>query len=223
MQEGMCYSCGLMRLTAKNLRFVLGVVGGLDPATAATRAGFSDGRRAAERLMADPDVVDEIERRRARSVPSPAVTQRRQSARTETAGPPPPLEGVVVQPGDAGFSRFWIRDRLMRTVRIALGEEPRIVTKILTATKENGEPVIQAVQIATHDTDLMAATRALDQLSREADRLEARGALAPDEDEARMRESLAEARGPLNAVGADRLRGDTLDALREAIREATAQ
>lgn len=213
---------GPMRLTAKNLRFVLGVVGGLDPATAAARAGFSDSRRAAERLMSDPDVVDEIERRRARSVPAPAVTRRRQSARAEAAGPPPPLEGVVVPPGNAAFSRFWVRDRLMRTVRIALGEEPRIVTKMLTVTNAAGETTVQAVQIAVHDTDLMAATRALDQLSREADRLEARGALAPDEDEARMKEALAEARGPASAVGADRLRGDTLDALHEAMREATS-
>lgn len=208
------------------------IVAGCEAEEAARRAGLPDDARAIRRYLADLDVQAEIARLRKRKASSTNVAAqararvaarsvpqvRRQSP--PPPDPPPPLNGDIIEPPTGEpFSRKWIRQRLMRAARIALGEEERVTTKVITIPHPHGgEPLVKAVMIQARETDLAAAARALELLRHEADRLQARGMLPDDDEEIAMRDAAKEI-----AAQPDHLRGDTLEALHEALRERTEE
>lgn len=177
-----------MGITSQQLTFVLAFVRHGNAERAAKEAGYAKAKEAAHKLLADGQVRDAIEARKAMAgKPSERgniviIPPRTKAGKTGGPPPPPPqgampsLDGEVIEPSSrARLDRAWIRNRLMKNVMIAMGDVPITVTKVATIKGEDGTLTYRATQIEVFERDPGAANTGLKQLSEEMERLEALG------------------------------------------------
>lgn len=123
-----------------------------------------------------------------------------------SGGPPPPLDGQVLEPGDHGdrrrrvehpadptvaLTRGWIVEQLMRNVAISMGDEAieqRVMVKATRRTLKagtDGEPLIQetvdVVTVKVTDRSGSAANQALNLLDQQLDKIKAERGTVPQE------------------------------------------
>jgi hypothetical protein len=185
-------------LTEKEAAFVRAYVGGgCKNATAAARkAGYSPngadvtGSRLLKRHHIRKAIAD------AQNAPRQGRTMVAyvKAVAGDDGGGAPPLDGDILEPGEddpgrmqaevseaASLTRAFVITRMMRTLRVCMGEEESEETRVISVKRQDGGLDYTAVQVRVRRTNPGGAVSAGRVLLEECDRLERLAGLKPDE------------------------------------------